>query len=77
MPAKTTKLYVGEALNFRQRLECQFGKSQQATWKKLAKDLAVQTFVTETLPAEMLAWQSCLVRKYRPRLNFHELGPQA
>jgi site-specific DNA-methyltransferase (adenine-specific) len=74
---KSAKLYVGEALNLRERLVRQFGKSQQPTWKKFASDLTVQTFVTETLPAEMLAWQSCLVSKYRPRLNFHELGTQA
>jgi site-specific DNA-methyltransferase (adenine-specific) len=74
---KSAKLYVGEALNLRERLVRQFGKSQHATWKQIAKDLSVQTFVTETLPAEMLAWQSCLVSKYRPRLNFHELGTQA
>jgi site-specific DNA-methyltransferase (adenine-specific) len=71
------KLYVGEALNLRERLVRQFDKPQQATWKKIAKDVSVQTFVTETLPAEMLAWQSCLISKYRPRLNFHELGTQA
>ena len=39
------------------------------------RPLGLRTFLTQTVPAEMLAWQSCLVRKYKPRLNYRELGP--
>ncbi len=68
------KLYVGEALNLRQRLLMQFEKEpQRIAWSKFTDTLGIQTFATYSEPAEMLAWQSCLVKKYRPRLNFQEL----
>ena len=68
------KLYVGETLNLQARLTAQFGQAVvQASWTDLSDTLSIQTFRTETAPAEMLAWQSCLIDKYNPRLNFHEL----
>ncbi len=68
------KLYVGEALNLRTRLTAQFGPVEvHANWSDFSETLSIQTYRTETAPAEMLAWQSCLIDKYNPRLNFHEL----
>ncbi len=68
------KLYVGEALNLHTRLTAQFGDADaHANWTSFSKTLTIQTFRTETAPAEMLAWQSCLIDRYNPRLNFHEL----
>jgi len=69
------KLYIGEALNLRGRLQQQFDPPQRQRWAAMSKSLGIQTFLTETLPAEMLAWQSCLVGKYRPKLNFRDLAP--
>jgi site-specific DNA-methyltransferase (adenine-specific) len=74
---KSQKLYVGEALNLRSRLETQFAEERDAVWSKFPRPLGLRTFHTETVPAEMLAWQSCLVRKYKPRLNYRELGPSS
>lgn len=67
----SSKIYVGKALNLRNRLSSQFRKSEVLkAWNDIADSLQLQTFVTELAAAEMLAWQSCLVRKYEPRLNF-------
>jgi DNA modification methylase len=73
--AEPPKLYVGEALNLRERLSAQFKhKPQRIAWDKYTDTLGIQTLATDFEPAEMLAWQSCLVKKYRPRLNLQELG---
>lgn len=69
---KTERLYVGETLNLRERLKLQFGRGRRGVWKDYP-DLWVQILRTETLPSDMLAWESCLVKKYKPRLNFREL----
>ncbi|HJN10035.1 MAG TPA: DNA methyltransferase [Pirellulaceae bacterium] len=70
----SNRLYVGETLNLRDRLSNQFSKRTRKTWKKLSKSLRIQTYLTCHEPADVLAWQCCLARKYKPRLNFHELG---
>lgn len=70
---QTRRLYVGETLHLRERLGKQFGEDQRGVWSEMTDSLAVQTFVTHSRPAEMLAWESCLARKLQPRLNFHEL----
>jgi site-specific DNA-methyltransferase (adenine-specific) len=69
-----TRIYVGETLNLRERLEIQFAGQRREAWSNLPGPLSLRTFVTQTAPAEMLAWQSCLVRKYKPRLNYRELA---
>ena len=70
-----SKIYVGETLNLRRRLDLQFAPFQLNVWSQLSKDVLVQTLPMADSNAGMLAWQSCLVRKYkkRPRLNYHEL----
>ncbi len=70
---RSRRLYVGESLNLRQRIAGQFAAELQPLWAELGERLTLQTFVTLAQPAEMLAWQSCLAKKYQPRLNFHEL----
>ena len=71
---RSHKLYVGESLNLRSRLSAQFAKqTSRKAWAAFSTSLRIQFFLTQTVPAQMLAWQSCLVRKYKPRLNFHEL----
>ena len=67
-------LYVGEALHMRTRLEKQFAAAPELVWQEFSENLQFQSFSTQTTPAEMLAWQSCLVRKFQPRLNFRELN---
>ncbi len=70
---KSRRLYAGETLNLRSHLQRQFAGDRHCAWSDLPRPLALRTYVTETAPAEMLAWQACLVRKYRPRLNYREL----
>ncbi len=71
---KSRRLYVGETLNLRGRLEQQFAAERCSAWSALPGRLTLRTFATQAIPAEMLAWQSCLVRKYKPRLNYRELA---
>jgi excinuclease UvrABC nuclease subunit len=70
---KSEHLYAGETLNLRDRFEIQFDKRRLGVWGEGAEALAIQTFTTSTQPGDMLAWQSCLVRKYTPRFNYREL----
>ena len=72
--AGNTRLYVGEALSLRRRLSRQFDHDRQAVWAEISPKLQVQIFATQTLPADMLAWQSCLVSKYKPRMNLKDLA---
>lgn len=69
------KIYVGETMNLRRRLDLQFAPFQISTWAQLSKSILVQTLPMADSSAGMLTWQSCMVRKYkrRPRLNYHEL----
>jgi len=69
------KLYVGEALNLRRRLEIQFGAGPIAKWKEFAKAVYVETHPLDSSTAGRLAWQSCLVKKFDPcpKLNYFEL----
>jgi len=71
----SSKLYVGEASNLRHRLGLTFAKPQKKAWKGFGKSLVVQTLRADISTAGRLAWQSCLVKKYkqRPRLNYAEL----
>jgi site-specific DNA-methyltransferase (adenine-specific) len=70
----TSRLYVGESLNLQSRLARQFAAGRREVWKRFSRPLFVRSCGAPVEPAQMLAWQSCLVRKYRPRLNYRELG---
>ncbi len=67
------RLYAGETLNLRERLASQFEADRRAVWKGLPGPLMFRAYPTGVAAAEMLAWQACLVRKYRPQLNYREL----
>ena len=70
-----SKIYVGETMNLRRRLDLQFAPFQRNVWSQFSSSIFVQTLPMADSNAGMLTWQSCLVRKYkkRPRLNYHEL----
>lgn len=70
---KSNNLYVGETLNLNARFATQFGSQQRTVWSEISSTLGLQFILTDTLPSAMLSWQCCLVRKYNPKLNFHEL----
>ncbi|MCH8828608.1 MAG: site-specific DNA-methyltransferase [Planctomycetes bacterium] len=72
---RSRKLYVGETINLRRRLALQFGKEQLQEWSQIARSVFIQTRPLESAKTGNLAWQSCLVKKYkqRPRLNYFEL----
>ena len=71
---KAERFYAGETLDLKGRLQHQFGDDRLDNWRQLSGDLCLQTFAIEKLPNQMLAWQSCLARKYQTPLNFHELS---
>ena len=75
LSAGRSKLYVGEAVNLRRRLSLQFAPGQLDIWTKMGKALQIQTLELDRPRAGKLAWQSCLVKKYkqRPPLNYFEL----
>jgi len=69
-------LYVGEALNLRNRLKLQFGRRQKKIWAAYTpREFFIQSFPTEKTSTGRLAWQSCLIKKYKqkPPLNYSEL----
>lgn len=67
------RLYAGETYNLRQRLSCQFAEDRRDVWQQISANLSLQSFATESKSEDPLAWQSCLVSRFKPRLNFHEL----
>jgi site-specific DNA-methyltransferase (adenine-specific) len=72
--AKKKRIYVGETLNLRVRMaHHKVKKSWSIGWKSAASDLSLQFYETNAKSGDMLAWQSCFVKKYAPRLNYGEL----
>jgi site-specific DNA-methyltransferase (adenine-specific) len=67
------RIYVGETLNLRTRFNSQFNGDLRINWMTSYPDLRLQTYMPEIHPGDMLAWQSCLVKRYKPELNFQEL----
>lgn len=71
------KLYVGEALNLKNRFEFQFGteraKKAWATHCSI-KDVSVRLFTTEANSADLIAYQSIFVGRYKPLLNSENLA---
>jgi len=67
----TDKLYVGETLDLRARLTLRQG--QKKAWLKLSDSIHVRVLPMDCSAAGKLAWQSCLVKKFKPRLNCFEL----
>ncbi|MEO2011530.1 MAG: site-specific DNA-methyltransferase [Pirellulaceae bacterium] len=68
----TQKLYVGETLDLRRRLE--LIRQQSNAWLDVADaSILIQFLPMDNLMAGKLAWQSCIAKKYAPRLNCFEL----
>lgn len=72
---RSEKWYVGEASNLRSRFELQFDQHQIEAWNGFSKNLSIQILPMANSSAGRLAWQSCLVKKYKqkPRLNYSKL----
>jgi hypothetical protein len=66
-------LYVGETLNLRARLN--LDPDRLEAWRTCSSSgqVFVQTLAMDLSGAGRLAWQSCLVKKLKPRLNCFEL----
>ncbi len=65
-------LYAGETRNLRRRL--QSIRVEAGSTSPFASQLLSLGYVTKPLESSgPLAWQSCLVTKYNPHFNFHEL----
>ena len=67
--------YVGETLNLHNRLTSQFAAdTARRQWRELTEGtLRLETRLTQTCPGDMLAWQSCLMRRYETSLNYRDL----
>ena len=71
---RSRQLYVGEALNLRQRIRAHFGdEDRRREWNGYSPQLAIQSIAIDLEHTGMLAWQSCLVSKFKPQLNLHDL----
>ena len=68
-------LYIGETVSLRNRLSEIFRPQQCRHWMNHGRtqSLSIQTYVTDSPAPQMLAWQSCLLRKYATRFNLREL----
>jgi hypothetical protein len=68
----TRKLYVGEALD----LHARFTSKCRKAWSKVEKSkIFVQTLPMDPSSAGRFAWQSCLVKEFKPCFNSFELRP--
>ena len=68
-------LYIGETVSLKNRLSEIFRPRQCRHWMDHGRtqSLSIQTYVTDSPVSQMLAWQSCLMRKYATRFNLREL----
>lgn len=73
---KSRKLYVGEAIDLHARLSRQFDRDRCELWRQQADERKIQpnklnvwVRPLQAAPGEMLAWQACLVQRFRPQLN--------
>lgn len=64
------KLYVGETLDLCGR----FTQKRRRAWSTVSNSILVQTIPMDHSAAGKLSWQSCLVKKFKPRLNCFELS---
>lgn len=65
----SSRLYVGETFD----LAGKFTTRPCQAWQKHVNARVVQLLPINHSTTDRLAWQSCLVRKYKPRLNCFEL----
>jgi site-specific DNA-methyltransferase (adenine-specific) len=69
--SRTDKLYVGETLDLRARLTLK--QTQKKAWLSFSDSVSIQMLPMDCSAAGKLAWQSCLVKRFEPRLNCFEL----
>ena len=65
------KLYAGETQDLRSRLS--LDQKQCDEWLNLSDKVLVQFISMDHTGAGRLSWQSCLVKKHKPRLNYSKL----
>jgi site-specific DNA-methyltransferase (adenine-specific) len=72
------KLYVGEALNLRSRIETTFHEDALEAWQSLAPDaqgeLSLRYWKAEGDIPQLLGYQSKFIDKLKPRFNFREMA---
>jgi site-specific DNA-methyltransferase (adenine-specific) len=66
-------LYVGQALNLKQRLRGKFAAQPRKAWSAWSAQLAIRFFRAEASPADLIGYQSLLVAEHKPPLNFAHL----
>jgi hypothetical protein len=73
-PAK--KLYAGGALNLKLRFKVQFGSGREDAWEQHGSsgELQVRLCTAEANFADLIAYQSILIRRHKPRLNAETLA---
>lgn len=69
--SKNKKLYAGETLNLRERLGLILDRNEE--WSRFSRRLSVQAIPLDQSGTAKLAWQSCLVKKFKPQFNYSKL----
>ena len=69
---KKDVFYAGETLDLKERFEVQFRRERKNAWPQ--GELKVQYFTAEANFADLIAYQSLLVGRYKPRLNSESLA---
>lgn len=73
--AAKQQLYVGESLNLQQRIKRKFATTTLLQrWQSWSPELEIRTFTAAHDPTHLLGYQSLLVAKHKPLLNFKELA---
>jgi site-specific DNA-methyltransferase (adenine-specific) len=68
-------LYIGETVSLKKRLSANFHPQRRRAWLRHGRTsgLSIQTFVTNSQSSQMLAWESCFLKKYATEFNIREL----
>ena len=68
-------LYIGETISLKKRVSVSFQPQQRREWMNQGRtrQLSLQIYVADSPSSQMLAWQSCLLRKSATRFNLREL----
>ena len=74
LSGKKKVYYAGETRNLQMRLRPEAMANEDNAL--LPDDVTVRFAERPLTEQGPLAWQSCLVMRYEPRLNFHELNRQ-
>ncbi len=66
-------LYAGETGNLKQRLIAQSNSFYSNFWQEMTDDLSIKFGTIQIDDLTNLAWQSCLVKEYKPVLNYDKI----